>query len=199
MFFRFNTTNRFTALRFLEGEILEMLAEHFSERDLALYDQWHNRVPFKKVKAEFGLPINRMEQIIGDIDQFISERLAPHRLGALLRLRPIYAGSGEANELIRRVEESLASLSARQADGFEQERDEEIEVPKPQKFFGTPIDALNLPTRCFNILHAAGAKTIEETCALSRTQLRHTRSCGETSIAQIEQALRERGLALRTA
>lgn len=175
-----------------------MLAEHFSARDVALYTQWHNRAPFKKIKSEFGLPINRMEQIIEDMERFVSERLAPHRLSALLYLKPIYAGSSEAKELISRVEASLASLAALQADGFEQERDEETEVSKPVKFFGTPIDALNLPTRCFNVLHAAGAKTIEETCALTKRQLRHTRSCGEKTITQIEKALQEKGLSLCT-
>jgi hypothetical protein len=64
---------------------------------------------------------------------------------------------------------------------------------------GTPIETLKLSSRPYNALERNGVETVEALCSRSRDELSLLRGVGETIIAEIENALANRGLSLRTA
>ena len=68
---------RYTMLREIESDILDLLRFQVGERDAKLYGQWHMGVPLKKLEAEFGLHQNSVEQITKDVDRWLESSFAP--------------------------------------------------------------------------------------------------------------------------
>jgi DNA-directed RNA polymerase alpha subunit len=60
-----------------------------------------------------------------------------------------------------------------------------------------PPHDLELSIRAQNVLNALGAETLRDICAFSAAELLRTPNCGRKTLAEIEAALEDRGLALR--
>jgi hypothetical protein len=213
------TIRRYTSLGHLEDAVYNALQQHFPERDIELFKQWHAGAPLTSMIEKFGLKRREVEQIIKDIEERIDSCLSWYRVEALLNLKPIKTREQQP-KILPEIDEALVKIAALRVDRIaeneaclrtvirHQERYDEfsedqsqdkrtsqwIEVVTAHK---TPLIELGLSCRAYNAVSGLGAKFVEDVCGLSKNQLELLRSCGPVTINEIEKALLTRGVELR--
>jgi DNA-directed RNA polymerase alpha subunit len=70
-------------------------------------------------------------------------------------------------------------------------------LPPPRTVHEIGMEEMSLGVRSYNVLHAAGARTVADVERMSARELMRLKNCGRMSVRDIQGALAELGLTLR--
>ena len=154
-----------------------------------------DKLSLEKVGEQFGLTRERIRQI---------QAKAEHKLRHPSRQRlylcvPTIEFQAKCKEL-NKLQEEYEFLSNK-LEQFEKAKPETSSLSAAEYLLvrKTPIEELNLTVRAYNALKRAGKDTVGDVMDLRRADLYRIRNLGETSIANICEALKNRGVSIKLA